>query len=74
LLREALEALSPEYREVLVLRELEELSYVEIASVTKIPIGTVMSRLSRARKQLQASFLDVAAGRSSGLQFSAPVD
>jgi RNA polymerase sigma factor (sigma-70 family) len=70
LLREALEVLSPEYREVLVLRELEELSYVEIASVTKIPIGTVMSRLSRARKQLQESFLDLAAGRNSGLQFS----
>jgi RNA polymerase sigma-70 factor (ECF subfamily) len=70
LLREALEVLSPEYREVLVLRELEELSYVEIASITKIPIGTVMSRLSRARKQLQESFLDLAAGRNSGLQFS----
>jgi RNA polymerase sigma factor (sigma-70 family) len=70
LLREALGALSPEYREVLVLRELEELSYVEIASITKIPIGTVMSRLSRARKQLQESFLDLAAGRNSGLQLS----
>jgi RNA polymerase sigma-70 factor (ECF subfamily) len=74
LLREALEALSPEYREVLVLRELEELSYVEIASVTKIPIGTVMSRLSRARKQLQRSFLDLAAGGSSDLQLSASMD
>ena len=68
LLREALEALSPEYREVLVLRELEELSYVEIASITKIPIGTVMSRLSRARKQLQESFLHRAAGQSPNLQ------
>jgi RNA polymerase sigma-70 factor, ECF subfamily len=70
LLREALEALSPEYREVLVLRELEELSYVEIAGITKIPIGTVMSRLSRARKQLQESFLHRAPGRNSGLQLS----
>jgi len=70
LLREALEALSPEYREVVVLRELEELSYVEIASITKIPIGTVMSRLSRARKQLQESFLNLAARRNSGLQLS----
>ena len=68
LLREALEALSPEYREVLVLRELEELSYVEIASITKIPIGTVMSRLSRARKQLQESFLHRAEGHSPALQ------
>jgi RNA polymerase sigma factor (sigma-70 family) len=68
LLREALRALSPEYREVLVLRELEELSYVEIASISKIPIGTVMSRLSRARKQLQESFLHRAAGRNPDLQ------
>jgi RNA polymerase sigma factor (sigma-70 family) len=68
LLREALRALSPEYREVLVLRELEELSYVEIASVTKIPIGTVMSRLSRARQQLQESFLHRAKGRNPDLQ------
>jgi RNA polymerase sigma-70 factor (ECF subfamily) len=68
LLREVLESLSPEYREVLVLREQEELSYVEIASITKIPIGTVMSRLSRARKQLQESFLHRAAGRHPDLQ------
>jgi RNA polymerase sigma factor (sigma-70 family) len=67
-LREALEALSPGYREVLVLRELEELSYVEIASITKIPIGTVMSRLSRARKQLQESFLYRATGLNPDLQ------
>jgi RNA polymerase sigma-70 factor (ECF subfamily) len=68
LLREALGALPAEYREVLVLRELEELSYVEIAKVTKIPIGTVMSRLSRARKQLQESFLHRAPGRHPDLQ------
>jgi RNA polymerase sigma factor (sigma-70 family) len=42
LLREALEALSPEYPKMLVLRELEELSYVEIASITEIPLATVM--------------------------------
>lgn len=64
LLREALAALSPEYREVLVLRELEELSYLEIASITRIPLGTVMSRLSRARKRLQLSLLNLAAGRN----------
>lgn len=44
--------LPPEFREVLVLRELEELSYRDIAEVVQIPVGTVMSRLSRARRQL----------------------
>lgn len=52
-LRGALEALPAEFREVLVLRELEGLSYKEIADVADAPIGTVMSRLARARKQLQ---------------------
>ncbi|TNC05954.1 sigma-70 family RNA polymerase sigma factor [Methylobacterium terricola] len=51
-LTEALAALPPELRECLVLRELEELSYKEIALVTNVPIGTVMSRLWRARKML----------------------
>ena len=53
LLRRAVEELVPEFREVIVLRELEGLSYQEIATVVGIPVGTVMSRLSRARKQLQ---------------------
>ena len=52
-LRAALEALPVEYREALVLRELEGLAYKEIAGVSGVPIGTVMSRLARARKQLQ---------------------
>ena len=52
-LRTALEALPLEFREILVLRELEELSYKEIAEVAGLPIGTVMSRLARARRQLQ---------------------
>jgi len=51
--RSAIEQLPTEWREVLVLRELEGLSYKEIADVADIPIGTVMSRLARARKQLQ---------------------
>lgn len=53
LLRRALEKLPPEFRETIVLRELEGLSYKEIAAVTGIPVGTVMSRLARARERLQ---------------------
>jgi RNA polymerase sigma-70 factor (ECF subfamily) len=52
---EAVEALPVEFREVFVLREMEGLSYKEIAEMARIPIGTVMSRLSRARRQLQAA-------------------
>ena len=50
---EALESLPAEFREAIVLRELEGLSYKEIADIADVPIGTVMSRLARARKQLQ---------------------
>ena len=53
LVRRALGGLAPAFREVIVLRELEGLSYQEIAAVTGIPSGTVMSRLSRARAQLK---------------------
>ena len=49
----ALAALPPAFREVLVLREIEELSYAEIADVIGAPTGTVMSRLSRARGELR---------------------
>ena len=55
LVAEAIERLPIEFREVIILRELEELSYKEIAGVTGVPIGTVMSRLARARKRLQSS-------------------
>jgi RNA polymerase sigma-70 factor (ECF subfamily) len=51
----AVEGLALEFREVIVLREFEGLSYKEIADVVGVPIGTVMSRLSRARAQLQAT-------------------
>jgi RNA polymerase sigma-70 factor (ECF subfamily) len=54
LLHHALSALPVEFREVIVLRELEELSYKDIAAITALPIGTVMSRLARARARLQA--------------------
>ncbi len=50
---ETLEELPVEFREALVLRELEGLSYKEMAEVTQLPIGTVMSRLARARKRLR---------------------
>ena len=55
LLRQALEELPVEFREVIVLRELEDLSYKEIASIVGVPLGTVMSRLARARHRLQES-------------------
>lgn len=51
--REAIERLPPEYREVIVLREFEEMSYKRIAAVTGAPAGTVMSRLARARALLR---------------------
>ena len=54
-LRGAVAALPVDYREVLILREFEGLSYRQIAQVIDAPIGTVMSRLSRARDQLAAS-------------------
>ena len=54
MIRHAMEQLPLEYREILILRELEELSYKEIAQIAEIPLGTVMSRLSRARRELYA--------------------
>jgi RNA polymerase sigma factor (sigma-70 family) len=59
----ALEAVPTDFREVLVLRELEGLSYKEIAAIVGIPLGTVMSRLARARERLADV---VAAGEMSG--------
>jgi len=52
-LQHALFGLAPEFREAFLLREMEGLSYKEIADVAGVPIGTVMSRLSRARAQLR---------------------
>ena len=57
-LRAALESLPLEFRESLVLRELEGLSYKEIAEVAEVPVGTVMSRLARARRQLQSALIE----------------
>jgi RNA polymerase sigma factor (sigma-70 family) len=61
-LRHALEALPMEFREVIVLRELEELSYKEIAAIADVPLGTVMSRLARARQRLQHWLVSQAQG------------
>lgn len=55
-LRKLIAALPPAMREVLILRELDELSYREIADVVEAPIGTVMSRLARARALLSLEF------------------
>jgi RNA polymerase sigma-70 factor (ECF subfamily) len=58
--RRAVEGLPPDLREVVVLRELEGLSYKEIAAIAEVPMGTVMSRLSRARERLRQSLGDCA--------------
>jgi RNA polymerase sigma-70 factor (ECF subfamily) len=56
-LREAIEAIPEPFREAVVLRDLEDLSYAEIAEVTGVPVGTVMSRLSRGRGMLARELL-----------------
>lgn len=57
--REAIDRLPPEFREVILLREIEGLSYREIGEVVGVPVGTVMSRLSRARERLQRALQPV---------------
>ena len=65
-LRTALDDLPQPYRETVWLRDVEELSYQEIAAILDVPIGTVMSRLSRARRQLYRALTE--AGRNQGGQ------
>ena len=60
----AVEALPAIFREAFVLREMEGLSYQEIADVAGVPVGTVMSRLSRARERLAESLKDLAVQES----------
>ncbi len=54
LVNDMIAALPPQFREVVILRELQELSYKEIAAIADVPVGTVMSRLARARAMLAA--------------------
>jgi RNA polymerase sigma-70 factor (ECF subfamily) len=67
LIKRAMSTLSDRFREVLVLRELEDLSYRELADVMGIPIGTVMSRLSRARQALHRA-LESREGQSNAFE------
>jgi RNA polymerase sigma-70 factor (ECF subfamily) len=69
---EALDALPPEFRTVLLLADLHEFSYKEIADVVDCPVGTVMSRLYRARRAMQKKLLDHAL--REGIVHKAPVD
>lgn len=62
----AISRLPPEFRETLVLREIEELSYKEIAFVLKVPIGTVMSRLCRARNLLVGELGEAVSEKGAG--------
>ena len=63
----ALAALPEEMREILVLREIEDLPYKQIAAVLDLPIGTVMSRLARAREKLAAELRGRLGRREHGL-------
>jgi RNA polymerase sigma-70 factor (ECF subfamily) len=67
-LQRMLAALPDEHREVLVLREIEDLQYRQIAAITNLPIGTVMSRLARARAALRTRWLHENRGESSGMR------
>jgi len=70
IVRAALQELPVEFREVVVLREMEALSYKEIANVVDLPLGTVMSRLARGRKRLQA-LLAGRMGKEASIELSA---
>ena len=61
-------SLPQEFREVIILREIEDLSYRDIAQVTGTPIGTVMSRLARARALLKENWLRDVEGARDGMQ------
>ena len=66
-LQSAIDGLPVHYREILLLCEVEEMSYEEIAQVLAIPMGTVMSRLYRARRALRSLLLEKFRGGRNGL-------
>jgi len=68
-LRACIEQLPVQYREVIILHELEELSYREISGAASVPIGTVMSRLARARTLLRCLMARGAKGLVCGMPF-----
>jgi RNA polymerase sigma factor (sigma-70 family) len=72
MVRQAIQELPAEFREVIVLRELEGLSYKQIADLTEIPVGTVMSRLARARKRLEQSLSQLVRQESAQNKSSDP--
>jgi RNA polymerase sigma-70 factor, ECF subfamily len=63
LVRKAIAQLTPPFQEVLLLADVEEMKYQEVADALSIPIGTVMSRLARARKQVREYILQTAGGK-----------
>jgi RNA polymerase sigma-70 factor (ECF subfamily) len=63
LVRKAIAQLAPAFQEVLLLTDVEEMKYQEVADILGIPIGTVMSRLARARKQVREFILRTAGGK-----------
>ena len=63
-LRASMETLSAEFREIIVLRDLEGFSYREIADIVDVPIGTVMSRLARGRARLRNALVKRRGGLS----------
>jgi RNA polymerase sigma-70 factor, ECF subfamily len=73
-LRDALDSLPPAFREAVWLRDVEDLAYAEIAQVVDVPIGTVMSRISRGRRLLQRRLLERRQGAASTADASKQVE
>jgi len=72
MIRSALEALPVHFREVILLADVEEMSYQEIAATLAVPIGTVMSRLSRARRSMRAALGRQVQGTSHEMRMVRP--